>query len=550
MYSSTREGFLEAMCSPERLVNPTIGYIVRTSSGGVASASAWDSATISSYKVTSSSISGKAFAPGSFVASQLEVSFVETDSIKNTSFELGFMNYLTVNAAIEWDTASGHKKDSVQIGNFFIEPNGVSTGTKGYVSVKATSVNPGLNEQFSSADFESEVGFPCTIKDVVTYIAAKAGLTIKLDTEKFPNALATVDNTFSLISSYRSALTYIAELLGAFIATRRTGGIEFRKCFEGVVDAGCIFDDNYLFEVSKQENLVKPFQYISIKANKDDVGVTREIAGIDTGISYEILDNPFTYGHPEDFLEGLVAPISFQEFYPSKISLHGRADLEVGDVIEYVYKGTTYLLPICNHVFEYNGGYKSTFESIGSSDTKTVSALGMKDQIIALKQNINTLIRDLSMTKSEIVAINGSVSNISTLIQTAKSLSSKITAIEGELEKGTYWEQTAENLRLSIETVDKSLSETQGVVDENQNKLLSYFDFQADGLTIGVNNSNIKLKLGNDRIQFIKDGTMEVAYFSEGKLYVTDAQFLSSLILGNFEFVPRSNGNLSLRRRG
>lgn len=544
MYISPTEGFLEAMCSPNRIVDPLITHNLR----------GFSSSSISSFKVTSSSVSGQAFSPGSFVASLLEVSFIESDAIKGVTFLDG--DALSLNADIQWVNDQGTTKTgAVPMGIFFIEPNGVSTGTKGYVSIKATNIKPEFDGEFSSEAFEEEVGFPCTVQDVVAYISAKTNTNIVLNTTKFPNALATVDNTFSLVSSYRSALSYIAELLGAFVAPRRstTSGSEslvFKKCFEGVVDAGCVFDDNYLFEVSKQENSVKPFQYISIKANKDDLGVTKEITGIDTGLSYEILDNPFTYGHPEDFLDGLAETTSFQEFYPSKISIHGRPDLEVGDVLEYVYKGNTYLLPICNHVFEYNGGYKSTFESIGSSETKVVSASGIKSQIIALRQNMNILIRDLNQTKSELVAIDGSLSSVSTIIQTAESLSSRIATIEGELEKGTYWEQTSESLRLSIETLDKSLKDTQGIVDANQNNLLSYFDFQADGLTIGINSSNIKLKLGNDKIQFIKDGTTEVAYFSEGKLYVTDAQFLSSLILGNFEFVPRSNGNLSLRRRG
>jgi hypothetical protein len=111
--------------------------------------------------------------------------------------------------------------------------------------------------------------------------------------------------------------------------------------------------------------------------------------------------------------------------------------------------------------------------------------------------------------------------------------------------------QTANQLRLDIQSVAKDLTDTNNKVNSNQQNLLTYFDFQADGLTIGLSSSDIKLKLANNQIQFLKEGSSSpVAYLSEGQLYVTDAHFIHSLILGNFAFVPRANGNLSLKRRG
>jgi hypothetical protein len=45
----------------------------------------------------------------------------------------------------------------------------------------------------------------------------------------------------------------------------------------------------------------------------------------------------------------------------------------------------------------------------------------------------------------------------------------------------------------------------------------------------------------------LQDGA-EVSYFSNRKLYVTDAHFLHSLQLGSFAFMPRANGNLSFKK--
>ena len=45
-------------------------------------------------------------------------------------------------------------------------------------------------------------------------------------------------------------------------------------------------------------------------------------------------------------------------------------------------------------------------------------------------------------------------------------------------------------------------------------------------------------------------GGYEVAYLSNSKLYVTYANILNSLQIGNFAFVPRSSGNLSFKKVG
>jgi hypothetical protein len=291
---------------------------------------------------------------------------------------------------------------------------------------------------------------------------------------------------------------------------------------------------------------------VSIRANSADVGVSREVLGVDTGKEYAIYDNPLAYGHPEDFLEGLVQPISFTAYNPAKISFQGRPDIDTGAVLKYVYKGTTYLLPVCIHIFEYNGGFKTTIEGIGTDSLAVSSNTNASSQtntdITALRQSINSLVRDLTQTQSEIIDINGDVVKISSILQTVEQLESQISSLNGDVEQLSVLTQTANQLRLDIQTVTQALSDTNSAVNKNQATLLTYFDFQADGLTIGLNTSNVKLRLSNNRIQFLKDGT-EMAYLSDGQLFVTDAQFIKTLVLGNFEFSTRTNGNLSLRRR-
>ena len=499
---------------------------------------------IVSYKIDYASVAGKYFTPGSFVATPMELILnALSPAVSQVGFKTAPVHSLSVEAGVQ----SG-SMIYVPMGTFYVEDDGISTEDTGNVTIKATDMPPVLMESFSSATMLS---LPCTVQEALNTIAQQLSIAIHVSETDFPNLSVTLSETFSLASTYREALRYFAEVLGAFVHMRRDGSIGMEKVFKGAVSLGCVLDDNYLFSVTQQESTVKPFQYLSIRANEGDIGVTQEVEGVATNKEYAILNNPLTYGHPEDFLLGLVLPTAFTPFHPAKIVFHGRPDLDLGDVLQYAYKGATYFLPVCRHTFEYNGGFKTTVEGVGT-DSLTVSSnktgSSVSTDITALRQNINSMVRDLTQTQSQIVDINGDLIKISDILQTVDKLQSQIEATQGDVKQLTSISQTANQLRLDIQTVAQSLQDTNSIVNEHQTTLLTYFDFQEDGLTIGLNTSNIKLRLINNRIQFLKDGA-EVAYLSDGQLYVTDAHFLKSLVLGNFEFAPRTNGNLSLRRR-
>lgn len=501
---------------------------------------------IANYKITKSSTAGSSFAPGSFVAGQLEVSLVASSPVvEGLSFRGNSLQSLSVKAGIH--TSKGMVY--IPVGEFYPADDGITFGDDGYIKISALDIPRNLSNQFRS---ESLI-MPCTITTALSRISQQIGVSIAIMAPDLDNLSVTLTPTFSLTTTYREAIMYVAEALGAYAYMGREGEICLGKMFGmSNILGGVVLNEEYLYTVELQESTVKPYQYISIKANQDDLGVTQEVTGVSTECHYDIIDNPLTYGHPEDFLEGLVSPLSFSEFHPSKVSFQGRPDIDVGDVLTYAYKGVEYLMPVCTHIFEYNGGFKTTVESIGSDTLKQSSVdSGPKSKLTALKQNINMLIRDLTQTQSQIIEINGGLTEMSNVLQTVDSLKTQISKIEGDLTNMTTLSQTAENLKLSIESINGDLKNAVDQMNANQKTLLTYFDFAADGLTIGINNSRIKLKLINDMVYFVKDDNMDspVAYFSDEKLYVTDAHFLHSMILGNFEISPRANGNLSVRRR-
>ena len=83
---------------------------------------------------------------------------------------------------------------------------------------------------------------------------------------------------------------------------------------------------------------------------------------------------------------------------------------------------------------------------------------------------------------------------------------------------------------------------TTGTIEE----FSRYIRFVDGNIILGEEGNQITLKIENDIMGFYEEGN-QVAYLSDNKLYVTDAEIVNRLALGRFAFFPRSNGNLTLR---
>ena len=82
--------------------------------------------------------------------------------------------------------------------------------------------------------------------------------------------------------------------------------------------------------------------------------------------------------------------------------------------------------------------------------------------------------------------------------------------------------------------------------DEGVKQLHDYITFNSDGITIGQEHYPIKLQLTKDRIKFINTDGAQLAYFSEGKLYVDNAEILSTIKIANYGFLPTAGGSLTI----
>ena len=114
-------------------------------------------------------------------------------------------------------------------------------------------------------------------------------------------------------------------------------------------------------------------------------------------------------------------------------------------------------------------------------------------------------------------------------------------------EMSTQIIQTAEDLSIQFKKVNTDLEDLTGKTDSKFEEIRKYIRFDDGKILLGESGNQLELVISNDRILFTQNKT-PVAYFSNNKLYVIDGEFTRSLKLGNFAYLPRTNGNLSFKK--
>lgn len=112
----------------------------------------------------------------------------------------------------------------------------------------------------------------------------------------------------------------------------------------------------------------------------------------------------------------------------------------------------------------------------------------------------------------------------------------------------TLSEQTESNFTWTVSQyglLNDAVQDAKEATEEQLRLIQTYMTFSEDGLVIGKSGNPFTFRVVNDRLAFYMNNT-EVAYLSNNKLYVTQAEILTKLQVGKFAFEPQTNGNLSL----
>jgi len=207
-----------------------------------------------------------------------------------------------------------------------------------------------------------------------------------------------------------------------------------------------------------------------------------------------------------------------------------------------------------------------------SGNTITIGAAGVRltSQSAKQEQNITSIKDDLLGQTSKIEDMASKVEQIPALQENIRECYSEITKTSEEINLSVREEfisrseletiqkdfetsitQNSTEIRMDFTAITDEIKEN---VSTNQLLLEEYIRFKGALIELGKVGNAFTAELSNEELAFKENG-QKIAYISNQSLVITNAEIRNKLSLGNesrgwFDFIPRTNGNLSIKWRG
>ena len=191
---------------------------------------------------------------------------------------------------------------------------------------------------------------------------------------------------------------------------------------------------------------------------------------------------------------------------------------------------------------------KLTLGTSYSSFTEKTSSSNKDTNLIA--QEASSAVSQMTNTIQDVVA-----QTTSAIMQTSAEILSQVSEdyyLKDEANSliesvNTQFSQTNEEFELRFNEFYKDIQDVQNGSDAQFQNISKYIKFVDGNILLGEEGNQLTLRIENDKISFLENG-YEIAYWQNRKFYAVDGEFINSLKLGNFAFIPRSNGNLSFKK--
>lgn len=192
------------------------------------------------------------------------------------------------------------------------------------------------------------------------------------------------------------------------------------------------------------------------------------------------------------------------------------------------------------------GRVKSSFTEETNRDHQTVGDLISRTEAIESDYVTNDTVTSITedvWTRIDQTA-ESIMSEVGSTYVTSEGFEEELNTRFTQTEEG--WEMTFNQFRQWAETEN---GETQTAFEE----LRKYIRFLDGNIILGDQDNDLQCIITNSKISFEQNGT-EVAYISNNKLYITNAEVLDRFTVGNpssgyFDWIPRANGNLGMKWR-
>jgi len=331
-----------------------------------------------------------------------------------------------------------------------------------------------------------------------------------------------------------------------------------------------------LYPLGQKIKIEQVDNYGNVSETETDERIT--IASANNGIEY--LDDSIGLA-----LYGIIEGYHIWDYValPSTLLQHGRTYLAINNKVKQKHEISALNLSaigLAYDDFDLYNYYPVINESVGVNENlriikKTIYISSPEESLLEIGDKYSTLtelqIKKINDSKKETINIIKTVENNVSLGEekTSKYFTSLINQFEDTItqmikettvqvkdfntyinEVSTEMNQTSTSFNYLFSQLKEQITEINGVINTNQNELVKYIRFEDGAIILGVVGNDLILKESNDRISFLQNN-VEVAYFSNSKLYVTDGEFFNSLTLPfGFGFFKDTNNSLTFGKLG
>ena len=184
------------------------------------------------------------------------------------------------------------------------------------------------------------------------------------------------------------------------------------------------------------------------------------------------------------------------------------------------------------------------------------SQISVERQTSENVKRIDKVVNNVNITNTKLNAIIQEMeSNYTALLQDSQEI--VLQAMQDYVKTGDYetfrktitteLETRADGITMKFSEITDALTSENGEINRQLTELSRYIRFENGNIVFGEVENPLTTKIENGKLVFLMNG-VETNYFADGKSYNRDVEVTEKLTIGNFAFVPRSNGNLSFKK--
>lgn len=294
-----------------------------------------------------------------------------------------------------------------------------------------------------------------------------------------------------------------------------------------------VYQELDIFDFKEGDELTVQYEIMTedfgIGSGTDSTLIRVELSGYDEGNAY-ISDIGIFGVHEKD------APTSWKK-YVSTVQLSSKTT--ESKIFKFRLYARNFVGKVKFRNVKLERGNKATDLSPSSLDV--VDALTQTEKL--LTDNMDKAITDSQTNILNNIADNyASIDNYNNLLETFES----------------NMEQTDKNISMQFTNVQDYAKKVDGELQEFKKIFGTYINFSNDGIDLGKIDSPFTATLDNTKLAFKQDGD-EVAYISNNKMHITNAEIKDTLRIGKpdssstkkdggfFTWIQGEKGNLSLK---